>query len=168
MQETRGGCHMTQSDWAPVLRLWSPGTVTTEPTRGNCRGRCPGAPALQGEGPAQACAERLKGGTPPPSSKLEKSVRSSKDPAQPEIERTGLYLLVRNIGTKGKNLPSLWPINIYIHTTLYFPHFAFILILHQVHCQAKTQASWDFPGGPVVKIMHFQCRGHRFNPWSGN
>ena len=75
---------MTQSDWAPVLRLWSPGTVTTEPTRGNCQGRCPGAPALQGEGPAQACAERLKGGTPPPSSKLEKSVRSSKDPAQPK------------------------------------------------------------------------------------
>ena len=22
----------------------------------------------------------------------------------------------------------------------------------------------DFPGGPVVK-MHFQCRGHGFDPW---
>ena len=24
----------------------------------------------------------------------------------------------------------------------------------------------DFPGRPVVKILSFQCRGHRFNPWS--
>ena len=26
----------------------------------------------------------------------------------------------------------------------------------------------DFPGGPVVKTPHFQCRGHRFNPWWGD
>ena len=26
----------------------------------------------------------------------------------------------------------------------------------------------DFPGGPVVKILCFQHRGHRFNPWLGN
>ena len=25
----------------------------------------------------------------------------------------------------------------------------------------------NFPGGPVVKILHFHCRGHGFNPWSG-
>ena len=25
-----------------------------------------------------------------------------------------------------------------------------------------------FPGGPVVKTLHFHCRGHRFDPWSGN
>ena len=28
--------------------------------------------------------------------------------------------------------------------------------------------SWDFPGGPVVKTSHFQCRGCGFDPWSGN
>ena len=28
--------------------------------------------------------------------------------------------------------------------------------------------SWNFPGGPVVKTLHFQCRGHRFDPWAGN
>ena len=27
--------------------------------------------------------------------------------------------------------------------------------------------SEDFSGSPVVK-PHFHCRGHRFNPWSGN
>ena len=26
----------------------------------------------------------------------------------------------------------------------------------------------DFPGGPVLKILHFQCGGPGFNPWSGN
>ena len=24
------------------------------------------------------------------------------------------------------------------------------------------------PGGPVIKTLCSQCRGHRFNPWSGN
>ena len=27
---------------------------------------------------------------------------------------------------------------------------------------------WDFPGGPVVKTLCSQCRGHGFDPWSGN
>ena len=26
----------------------------------------------------------------------------------------------------------------------------------------------DFPANPVVKTLHSQCRGHRFNPWSRN
>ena len=26
----------------------------------------------------------------------------------------------------------------------------------------------DFPGGPVVRTLCFHCRGHRFDPWSGN
>ena len=29
-----------------------------------------------------------------------------------------------------------------------------------------SESKWrrDFPGGPVVKTPHFQCRGRRFNP----
>ena len=27
---------------------------------------------------------------------------------------------------------------------------------------------WDFPGDQVVKILRIRCRGHRFDPWSGN
>ena len=27
---------------------------------------------------------------------------------------------------------------------------------------------WDFPGGPVAKTPHSQCRGPKFVPWSGN
>ena len=26
----------------------------------------------------------------------------------------------------------------------------------------------DFPGGAVVKNLHFHCRGRRFDPWSGS
>ena len=27
--------------------------------------------------------------------------------------------------------------------------------------------SWEFPGNPVVRTLHFYCRGPRFNPWWG-
>ena len=40
-----------------------------------------------------------------------------------------------------------------------------------VHYQKKFSrykgAKRDFPGGPVIKTLHFQCRGHGFDPWSG-
>ena len=29
-------------------------------------------------------------------------------------------------------------------------------------------AGGDFPGGPVVRMPCFHCRGHRFNSWSWN
>ena len=32
----------------------------------------------------------------------------------------------------------------------------------------KNPTTGDFPGGPVVKTQHSQCRGPGFNPWSGN
>ena len=32
----------------------------------------------------------------------------------------------------------------------------------------KIKIKWDFPGGSVVKILSFNCRGHGFDPWSGN
>ena len=28
--------------------------------------------------------------------------------------------------------------------------------------------SWDLPAGPVVKTLHFQCRGLGFDLWLGN
>ena len=33
---------------------------------------------------------------------------------------------------------------------------------------AKIFWTWDFPGGPVVKILCFHCRGHKFWNWSEN
>ena len=34
--------------------------------------------------------------------------------------------------------------------------------------EGKERSKGDFPGGPVVKTPCFQCRGHRFDSWSGN
>ena len=31
----------------------------------------------------------------------------------------------------------------------------------------QNEKSWDFPGGPVFKTLHFYCRGFRFNSSSG-
>ena len=27
---------------------------------------------------------------------------------------------------------------------------------------------WDFSGGEVIRTSWFHCRGHEFDPWSGN
>ena len=32
----------------------------------------------------------------------------------------------------------------------------------------KSYNHRDFPGCPVVRALHFHCRGHRFDSWSGN
>ena len=32
----------------------------------------------------------------------------------------------------------------------------------------KNKSLQGFPGGPVAKAPRSQCRGHRFDPWSGN
>ena len=32
----------------------------------------------------------------------------------------------------------------------------------------KNPLTRDFPGGLVVKTLHFQCRGCRVDPWSRN
>ena len=38
-----------------------------------------------------------------------------------------------------------------------------------VHGVTKNKIGWgDFPGGRVVKTLCCQCRGHGFEPWSGN
>ena len=34
--------------------------------------------------------------------------------------------------------------------------------------QETNQMDRDFPGGPAAKPLCSQCRGSRFNPWSGN
>ena len=34
--------------------------------------------------------------------------------------------------------------------------------------QIQKRMRGDFPGGPVVKTLHFHCRGLGFDPWSGS
>ena len=39
-----------------------------------------------------------------------------------------------------------------------------------IHLKAPNSKTFfrDFPGGPVVKTLHFHCRGHGFDAWLGN
>ena len=36
--------------------------------------------------------------------------------------------------------------------------------LHEEEFPSQETIFWDFTGGPVVKTLHFQCRGRRFIP----
>ena len=38
----------------------------------------------------------------------------------------------------------------------------------QLKLYKKMPRERDFLGGPVVKTLHSQCRGHGFDPWWGN
>ena len=60
------------------------------------------------------------------------------------------------------------------------PYRIVVMIKGNLGCERTIQAldilflvligihSWDFPGGLVVKTSYFHCRGHGFDPWSGN
>ena len=37
-----------------------------------------------------------------------------------------------------------------------------------ISASSKIINRWNFLGGPVVKTLSSQCRGSRFDPWSGN
>ena len=41
-------------------------------------------------------------------------------------------------------------------------------LFYPPHCRLLKRGTLDFPGGPVVKTPHSQCRGRGFDPWSGN
>ena len=41
----------------------------------------------------------------------------------------------------------------------------------RLHCEKreiKYGIEGYFPDGTVVRTLHFHCRGHGFDPWSGN
>ena len=55
-----------------------------------------------------------------------------------------------------------------LHNT---PLLLFISLNQSPQCVSSPQnknVSRDFPGGPVAGTPYSQCRGHGFNPWSGN
>ena len=39
---------------------------------------------------------------------------------------------------------------------------------NQAEKKKEKKQCREFSGGPVVRALHFHCRGHGFNPWSGN
>ena len=51
-------------------------------------------------------------------------------------------------------------------------HFSIYLYLvrayHAFMVGSKFKRGRDFPGDPMIRTLHFHCRGHRFNPLSRN
>ena len=49
------------------------------------------------------------------------------------------------------------------------PGYKHYKLLHSIYNKPflKMCSIWDFPGGPVVKILCFRCRMCKFDPWSG-
>ena len=45
-------------------------------------------------------------------------------------------------------------------------NFAVNLNLLRKKVYLKGEKNLDFPGGPLVKTLPFQCRGNGFEPWS--
>ena len=42
------------------------------------------------------------------------------------------------------------------------------ILSNKEECSKSEARQRDFPGGAVVKTSCSQCRGPRFDPWSGN
>ena len=64
---------------------------------------------------------------------------------------------------------TTWKAHLYLCLYLFCLSVLFIwrTLKHTTNSNLKIQ-SRDLPGGPVVKNLHFHCREHRFDPWSGN
>ena len=59
---------------------------------------------------------------------------------------------------QGRRLPT----TNHVFTGREFP----IIIIFK--CQIKFSENLDFPGGPVVRTVHFHFRRHGFDPWLGS
>ena len=45
------------------------------------------------------------------------------------------------------------------------------MITHAKIMDVNDSLKWrnrEFPGSPVVRTLRFHCKGHGFDPWSGN
>ena len=67
--------------------------------------------------------------------------------AKKHMKRCSTSLIIREMQMKTTMRSQLTPVR--------------MVIIKKIHKQ-------DFPGGLVVKTLHSQCRGHGFDPWSGN
>ena len=72
---------------------------------------------------------------------------------------------------EGDNIPSLWGLpgswRVMAHN-VWLTHGISGVWQRVGHILHEKCWLRHFPGSPVVKTLCFQCRGHGFNPWSGN
>ena len=82
----------------------------------------------------------------------------------PEMGRGKFYLIAESTGRKVN-----WPDSNFDSIT--FPRYGILtnnFIFSNLTFLSIKRAYWDFPGVAMDKTPHYQCRGSRFDPWSGN
>ena len=47
-------------------------------------------------------------------------------------------------------------------------HVIATVTVHESTQLTLNSSPLDVPGGPMAETQRFYCRGHSFNPWSGN
>ena len=78
-----------------------------------------------------------------------------------------------SVNINGQSRRSLWCWKNFV-VWLYAWDVVGILYYNRAKCynwrklSKEYMKSWVFPGGPVAKLLCFQCRGPGFDPWSGN
>ena len=58
--------------------------------------------------------------------------------------------------------------NILIHNINIYLEYDMLLNIVEINSHFKILVLRNFPGGPVAKTSHSQCRRPRFDPWPGN
>ena len=86
----------------------------------------------------------------------------------PFLTNVSLFWLIGFLRSPPESQPPNYTIS--HHCKLSFSYVTHIAIIsYVIICvMNSTSISWDFPCSPVAKTVHSQCRGLRFNPWSGN
>ena len=56
--------------------------------------------------------------------------------------------------------------NVYFSLSSFQPFENSVFTAKEIFHLKKVKG--HFPGGPLVKNLHFHCKGHDFDPWSGN
>ena len=79
------------------------------------------------------------------------------------IKKSLTFFLFCLLRVSGDVFPS-WNVG---EAQIKIPSFIFPGSTNQMFLNSR-HVKRDFPGGPVVQTLCFCCRGHRFDPWSGN
>ena len=123
--------------------------------------------------------------------RLKQLSSSSKDGWQPPEARREAWKCISLMGSRSNNptdvISGFWPPELWENKSLLLKATQFVIICYSgpsklIYSTQEVLTFYnnpqtglcfkvyrmDFPGGPVAKMLHSQCKRSRFNPWLGN
>ena len=90
--------------------------------------------------------------------------RVRKIPWRREWQPTPVFLPRESHGQRSHGVAKscIWLRDFHVQDNIYY---LFFWLQISICLQRKFGQYLDFPGDPVVKTLHFQCKGQGFNPW---